>query len=165
MFPENIAHFHLMVTHLPVFGFLLGTLALIVARVWNSRDAARLSMLIIVFSALTAIPVYVTGEPAEDIVEGLPSVEHRFIEEHEDAALWALILMELAGVLALAGLFTSRGHGHPHNGLLIATIVISLVAFGAVARTAKLGGKIHHPEARGAFAGGGGHSEVEDEDE
>ena len=122
-------------------------------------------MLILVFSALTAIPVYLSGEPAEDIVEGLPGVEHSFIEDHEDAALWALILMELAGVLALAGLFNSRKLAHPHNGLLIALIVVALVAFGAVARTAKLGGMVHHPEARGAFTGTGHSGEVEDEDE
>ena len=33
--------------------------------------------------------VYLTGEPAEELVESLPTFDHDMVERHEAVALWA----------------------------------------------------------------------------
>jgi hypothetical protein len=73
-------------------------------------------------------------------------VSHDAIEEHEDAALWAIIAMESAGVVALVSLVLARRRGTVPRGALIATLVVSLWAASVVARTAQLGGMIRHTE-------------------
>ncbi len=53
-----------------------------------------------VFLALVTVPVYLSGEPAEEIVEDLAGVPHAFIEEHEEIAKVTLIATEVIGALA-----------------------------------------------------------------
>jgi len=98
--------------------------------------------------ALMTVPVYLTGEPAEERVENAPGVSKPLLEEHEDAAKVAFAVMGLAGVIALATLFISFRAGKYANVGYASTLVISLVAFGLMARTAGLGGQIRHAEIR-----------------
>jgi hypothetical protein len=48
---------------------------------------------------LIALPVYFTGEPADELVENLPGVAESLIDKHKYAALFALLM---AGAPALS---------------------------------------------------------------
>lgn len=144
----NLAHVHLILNHVPVLGIGFGILLLAVGMVRKSGDIAKASLLLFVVAALVALPTYYTGEPAEEIVEHLPSVSESAIEEHEEAAETALIGAEVLGVIALAGVLVfSRSSAVP-AWFTTLSLVISLAAGGLMARTAGLGGRIHHPEIR-----------------
>src|SRR5215470_15297757 len=85
----NWAHVHLMLTHLQVIGTIFGVLLLLLALLKKSEELKRVSLGIFVLTALLALPVYLTGEPAEKVAEHLPGVTEPLIERHENAALFA----------------------------------------------------------------------------
>ena len=85
------AHIHLIVTHLPIFGSLLGTLVLIYGLFTNSTQTKIASFLLFIISAIGAGIAYLTGEGAEEAVEHIQGVSENIIEQHEDAAMFALV--------------------------------------------------------------------------
>ena len=140
------AHLHLLLTHVPVVGIVFGLLVLAYAWFSGKNEIARVSLGIFVLSGLAAVAVYLTGEPAEEVVEGLPGVSHALIEQHEEAAVAALIAALVLGAVSLMGLWLSR-RSLP-RWLSGATLVLALVVSGIMAWTANLGGQINHPEIR-----------------
>ena len=142
----NYAHLHLILNHIPVIGIGFGILLLIYGFVRNNDEIKKVSLGVFVLAALMTIPVYLTGEPAEEIVENLAGVSEAFIDPHEDWAYYSLILMEITGVLALLNLiFFGRSFG---KKFLLVTSLSSVVAAGSILYTANLGGKIRHTEIR-----------------
>ena len=146
--PMNPSHLHLMLNHLPLVGSAFSLLLLLVAFSIRSDELKRVSMAFFVLVALLALPAYLTGEPAEDLIEKLPGVSEDFIKPHEDSAQWALGAQILVGVAALGILLCLR-HGKPlPNWGAGAFLLLILVAGALMARTANLGGQIRHPEIR-----------------
>ncbi len=95
---------------------------------------------------MVTLPVFFTGEPAEELVEHLPGVGESFIESHEDAAKISLVLTLFAGLCAIVGLLFSK---HPLSRRINTGVLLtSLLAVLSLAYTANLGGKIRHSELR-----------------
>jgi DNA-binding response OmpR family regulator len=103
--------------------------------------------------ALCAVPVFLTGEPAEEMVEGLPGVSEALIGAHEEAAELAIWVMEALGVLSLLALFINFKTERTTNAVMGITFALSLVTFGLMARTGYLGGQIRHTEIRSGAGG------------
>ena len=140
----NYTQLHLTLSHLPVLGTIFGILLLAYGLIRNNDEVKKISLGVFVLMAAATLPVYFTGEPAEEIVEDLAGVSETIIEVHEDAALYALILMEVTGVLALLNLILiRRSYGAK---LLAVTFACSIIAAGTILWTANLGGKIRHTE-------------------
>ena len=147
----NAAYVHLTLNHIPVWAS--PSLALLAAAVfWRNEDAAPCRRVTLVIVALVAVPVYLSGEGAEEIVEHEPGVSHDVIEEHEEIALVAIIAMEALGLLALAGLVLSRRAAGAPSWMGIGSLVLALAVAGLMGLTAYRGGKINHPEAHGGAA-------------
>lgn len=147
----NAAYGHLLLNHVPVLGSVFG-LALLAAGVLRRNQTLRQAgWVTLVIVALVALPVYFSGEGAEEIVEHEPGVTHDAIEEHEEIALVALIGMEALGLLALAGLVLSRRGGAP-SWMGPGSLALALVVAGLMGATAYRGGFIKHPEAHGGAA-------------
>ena len=143
------AYVHLLLNHFPIVGTIACILLIIAAFFTRSSHLANAGLIGLVLLALITIPVFLTGEPAEEKVEHLPGVVHDTIEEHEDAGKFALIGMLITGAFALVALFMARRRPASRVWLGI-TLVVSLWALSVVARTAYLGGKIRHTEMHGA---------------
>lgn len=143
----NWAHVHLMLNHLPVLGTIFGLLLLGWAALRRSEMLQRAALATFVLTGLAAIPVFLTGEPAEKVVEHLAGTAEQAIEAHEEAALVALIAVEALGALALTTLVLFRKRGVPRP-LVGAALVCALATAGWMAQTANLGGRIRHAELR-----------------
>jgi hypothetical protein len=98
-------------------------------------------------TALTALPAFLTGEPAEDLIERMPGIEKPLIEQHEDAAGLALGSALAAGLAAALVLFVSRKRSVPTWGLL-AAVLVSTLSTASMVWTARIGGQIRHSEIR-----------------
>ena len=146
----NWAHVHLLINHIPVLGTVFGTLLLVFGLVKKNEEIKRVSLGIFVIIAVATVPVYFTGEPAEEIVEHLPGVEEPIIEEHEESALVAFIAVGILGVAAIGVLWRYRHADTIPKRFVIAGLILSIVVCGLMAWTADLGGKIRHPEIRSA---------------
>lgn len=147
----NWPHVHLLLNHVPVMGIPFGFLLLAVALARKSLELTKASLGVFAVVALVTIPVYLAGEPAEEVVEHLPGISESFIEEHEESALLSLVAIEILGVLAVAGLVLFRGSSIP-TWFVTTSLVLSLLAAVSVGWTANLGREIHHPEIRSDFS-------------
>lgn len=150
----DAVHIHLLLNHLPVISTIFAVPLFAYALLRKSDEMKRLSLIILVFAAVVAIPVYLTGEPAEEAVENLAGVSHSIIEEHEDAAKISMIFLMMTGVLSLAGLFLMRTKKAFVAGwFVLISLLFSVISAGLIARTANLGGQIRHSEIRAGKAG------------
>jgi hypothetical protein len=63
------AHIHLVITHLPIFGSILGALVLGYGFLSKSDSTKIASYFLFIISAIGAGIAYITGEGAEEAVE------------------------------------------------------------------------------------------------
>ena len=147
----NPAHLHLMINHFPVIGLIISSAILAVALLRRSDEITRVGAVLLVFVALITIPVYLTGEPAHEIVEHLPGASEDILHAHEDVAVYAMILIEILGAAALAGLVAFRRALTLPSWFAPGFFVLSIVAVALVGWTSSIGGQIMHPEARPDF--------------
>lgn len=159
------AHLHLMLNHIPVVGagvVLLVTLAGLLRR---SRDVLLTAMALGALVAVSGPVVKETGEGAEEQVEEAPWFNHDLLEEHEERADKATIVLLLAGVTGAAGLFLARGGREVKPVVAYAYTAFLAAAVALMAWTALAGGAIRHDEIRDGAAvapAGGGHGEDRD---
>ena len=75
----------------------------------RNEPIKRVALACLVVTALTAVPAYVSGEPAEEIAGALPGFSDAILERHEEAASVALGSTLVLGLLALvAGRLAGR---------------------------------------------------------
>lgn len=155
----DMGHLHLMLNHLPV----LGAPALLALLAWGLTGkipaVARGALWLTVALAIVTGVVYLTGEAAEELVEGLPTFQERLVEYHEGVALWATVILVVTGCLAVAAHWGSRRGATMSLGLMRLVLVGLLASTAAVGVTAWTGGPIGHPELR---PGGLTHPEAEE---
>src|SRR4030066_586354 len=147
----NAPHIHIALTHLPVIGIIFSGILLLIAFLTMDKKLQRVSYWFIFFVAISVIPVYLSGEPTEEIIEKLAGVSESYIEEHETIALISFITMEALGLLSIIGLIIYRNRpmfpGSFQAGMLIFTFIIMTM----FTYTAYLGGHIRHSEIRPDF--------------
>ena len=135
-----------MLNHAPLFGSIISLVLLLFAMWRQSNELKKVALALIVLTALITLPVYLTGEPAEDIVEPFPGVVRSAIDSHEDAAKIAFVCMLGTGAMALFGFWLFRGRRLVASWFTTSLLIVLLVTGVFMARTANLGGKVRHPE-------------------
>ena len=145
----NYPHLHLMMNHAPVIGAVVAILLLAWALVKRRRDMIRLALAVTLLTGLSTYPAFFTGDEAHEQLEKVQGFDDDMVEEHEEAADWALYAMLAAAAVAAAGLWVSRKDREVPRWAGLLTMVVLLWAFSVLARTAYLGGMIRHPEADG----------------
>lgn len=155
----SVVHLHLALTHLPVIGvpFVFG---LLVLGWWRkSRELVWVASVALVVLAVASAGLYLTGEGAEDAVEGLSGVSSPLTERHEDASLVSLVLVGASGAVGLLFLVLggSRRADFP-RAFAAALALAALVASVSLAFTANLGGQIRHSEIRKGAASATTHA-------
>lgn len=146
----NLAHVHLLLNHFPVIAVPIGMVFLIHS-LWTSNIfATKFAYLFLFVTSLSVIAVYLTGEPAEKVIKHFPSVTEAFIEPHEEAALFALILTLIMGAASFIAMLIKQD-GTKATLARNSVITASLLAIGALSYTAFLGGQVRHTEIRKDF--------------
>jgi uncharacterized membrane protein len=139
---------HLLLNHVPIFGVMFGTPLLAYGMIRKSVEIKKLALLLLIFSALISVPVFFTGEPAEEVVENLAGVSEFYIEQHEEAARVAFSATIAAGILSFIGFIFVYFNIGKQRFLLGTTLLISMLAAVLMGRAANLGGEIRHSEIR-----------------
>ena len=138
----NVAHLHLLLNHVPTVGFGVGCGLFVASLLGKSEDLKRASLVVFVIIALLAIPAYLTGNAASFALRDDPAVSQDLVAAHQDAAMLALVPMEVTGLVAWAVLWGCRRRS------MAALLVLSILTFALMARAATVGGQIRHPEIR-----------------
>jgi uncharacterized membrane protein len=148
----NTSQIHLAFTHLPVVLSLVGLVILVISLVKKNPLLTKVSFYILLFAGLTSLPVFFTGEGAEETVEHLPGVSGSLIEAHEDFAKIALFAVLGTALVALAGLLSSFFVKLTKTITMLA-LLLALSSSVLLAQTAHLGGQIRHTEIRSGSNG------------
>ncbi|AVR47560.1 hypothetical protein C7S20_18505 [Christiangramia fulva] len=145
----DLTHVHLLVTHLPIYGSILGGFVLAYGIWAKSSPTVVAAYFIFIISALGAGIAYATGESAEETLEGLKLLNKGKVDQHEDfalSALWGFIILGIAGII---GLFFSLKNWAGTQYVSFIILFMAFISFGLVAYTGFLGGQIRHTELEG----------------
>ena len=140
------AHLHLLITHLPISGSIIGALVLGYGLWTKSNQTKNAAYFIFIISAIGSGIAYLTGEGAEHAVKHIQGVTKNLIKIHEDAAIYALISLIVLGAMSVIALLISRLKNSFTKSASTIILLFSLLSFGLVARTGYLGGQIRHTE-------------------
>jgi uncharacterized membrane protein len=154
----NGAHLHLIVTHLPVLGVAFGTVLLGFGLFRKNRVVQQVALSVLALAGLAAGAAFLTGEGAEEAIEGSLGAAKPFLERHEEAGLFGLVAAGIAGAMALIVLANGRKGRPISRGLVALNLVIALVASGTLAWVANLGGQIGHSEIRSGQSASAGEA-------
>jgi|688.fasta_scaffold09166_4 uncharacterized membrane protein len=158
----NAAHLHVTLVHIPVVVVPLGAAILAVGLARRNSAVSSTALSILLLAAIIAVPAFLLGEGAEEIVEHLPGVSEDLIEEHEEAADIALWLTVASGLLSLSSLVACKLMLSWSKRAMIATLPISIAAASLLSYAAFQGGKIRHPEAYESARGSAEPAELHD---
>lgn len=146
----NQTHLHLLITHLPIFGSMMGAFVLLYG-IWSKSLQTKIAAyLLLIISSLGAAVSYLTGEAAEETVEDIQGVTKAAIEQHADFAVFAIIALSVLGAMSIIGIIVILLKSSFEKTFTSLTLVIALVCFALVARTGYLGGQIRHTEISSA---------------
>lgn len=141
----NASQIHLALNHVPLFFSIIGGLVLIYGFIRKNESIKILSLYFMIAAAVFTLPVYLTGQGTEEMIEKLPGISEGMIEEHEEMAKIGLIIIIITGVAALSALILKKKTSLL-KPVLILCAVFSFASFGVFAQTAHLGGQIRHTE-------------------
>jgi uncharacterized membrane protein len=138
---------HIMINHFPIILAVMGTAALLLAAFRGQRASWLYGTISLALAAVTVIPTYFTGEPAEHMLARPWYVPRGVIHTHEDAARIAAILVVVAGLVAVIAwrrLVRYPREVRMPGALRTALLVTALAASGSIGYASWLGGRIVH---------------------
>ena len=144
----TLLHLHLLLNHVPTIGTAIA-IALFILSFFRKNDMLRrVSLEVFFIVALVTLPAYLSGLSAQAQIQaqGREGVSNVMIEAHEDAAIFALILMQLTGAFAWLALWQFRRKGRSASWATATILLLSALTMAVTARAANLGGEIRHPE-------------------
>lgn len=144
----DATHLHLVLTHFPIIGTIIGIGILAYGQISKNKEIQKVALATFILMAILTIPVFLTGEGAEETVENIAGISEQLIENHEELAEKAIWLMGLLGVLSLVSFFAIIKKLPFAKTITLITLLVSLVTFGLFAQVGNLGGQIRHSEIR-----------------
>ena len=144
----NPAQVHLALNHIPVVLALMALALLVIGSARREDTVTRIGIAILIAAALVGLPVFMSGEPAEEVIEHLAGVQESTIDRHENTGKIALALLLGTGLIAAFGLVRHQGRPVSQGYSMVLTLA-ALVLAACMAWTAHTGGLIRHPEIAG----------------
>lgn len=142
----NLVHLHLLLNHVPTVGTIVALGLLLLALAKKSDELKRASLAVFFAIALVSLPTYMTGYSAQRAIKNRPGVSASLIDQHQSAAMLALIFMEATGVVAWFGLWQARKPSGSRGWNAPVVLLLSVVTVALMASAANIGGEISHPE-------------------
>lgn len=144
----NEAHFHLAVNHFPIVGVVIGLLVLITGLLVKKLPIKVTALGIFIFSAITSVAAFYSGEGAEEIVENLSGISETMIHTHEEYAelffTAILVLGFSSAVILLLQRYKSKYASYGFIWVLVLAVGSTILA----AYVGTSGGEIRHTEIR-----------------
>lgn len=137
---------HLLINHFPVVLSVAALSVALLALLLNRRALWLAAMGALTTASLFVYPVFFTGNKADHALKDPWYIHPGTIEAHDQAALWALWVILVAGAFAAYCWWRSlkRPAESIPSWVRAGVLVGALLAVSVVARTAYLGGKIIH---------------------
>jgi uncharacterized membrane protein len=143
---------HLALNHFPIVGIFFSILFWAVALFKKQKRLLTLGLYFFIIIAVITLPVWLSGDPAAEVMKTMPGISKAQVEAHNEAGEQARTVACILGVVALAGLIGWRGKPEFPRWFLYAVLALALLCATSLFWTAFLGGKIHHQELAGLFS-------------
>ncbi|MCB0334129.1 MAG: hypothetical protein KDD55_11555 [Bdellovibrionales bacterium] len=140
------AHIHIASVHLPVIAFPIFLILLAYGMRFKRMEVKRVALIGLALVSIATVPIYLTGEEAEEQVEDIVGVSEHDIEEHEEMALLGFASLLVTGVAALFTYFAGKMGNSMEPLALKGTLLLALIASILLLLTASLGGRIRHAQ-------------------
>ena len=143
----NWPYIHTLVNHFPIILMVVGSAVLILALITGRRGIWLYALATLTLAGLSIWPADFTGDQAADVMRQAWYVVPAAIEEHDDAATFALIFTLLVGAVAAYAwwrMLRREPNALPPKWLRVVVLVLALFDLTVVTRVAYLGGKIVH---------------------
>lgn len=144
----NDTHLHLIITHLPIFGSMLGAIVLVYGFMTGSKLVKNAAYIILIIAAVGGVVAFSTGEAAEELVENIAGVAPDDVEAHEEWGERAIFAIVSLGILSVAGLFSGYFSQPIRKITEVLILVAAVLCFIMTGWTGYLGGKIRHNEIK-----------------
>jgi len=141
-----LTHLHLMLNHVPIFGSIVLFFLMVHAVFYKKEKQIRIYLWFYALLALITLPVFLTGDPAGDLIKKLPGISDATIDAHETFGYISLIIILLLGVSAAAALRFFRNLDILPSWFKYSFIAVAFISVLAVSWTGKTGGEIRHSE-------------------
>ena len=146
----NGSQMHLALTHVPVVLSIVGFVVMIVALLKKNDMLTKTALYFLLFAGVSAVPVFFTGEGAEETIEHLPGVSENVIEKHEALAKVAFGLVVAAAIVSLIGLLFYR-QAAIRRAIRPLVLILAFATSVIMVVTAHFGGQVRHTEIRSGF--------------
>lgn len=140
----NPANIHIALTHFPIAGVVFSCIFLIIALIQNKQELKKIALWFTLLCSLTVLPVYFSGESAEEMLEHKNGYSEQLIEAHEEFATIPFVFIIALGLFSFIALKMKKDD----NKLFAVVIILSIISSTTILYTAKLGGRIKHDEIR-----------------
>jgi hypothetical protein len=142
----NLAHFHLVLNHVPTIGTVIALGLLMVGYSRRDDSLKHIGLEVLFLIAVLTVPVYMTGVAAYQTIRKVPEVSEAAIRLHQDIALIGFTITEVAGFVGWVALWQWRRHGRAARGVVPAATLLLIAALAVMGGAANVGGEIRHPE-------------------
>jgi hypothetical protein len=144
--PEYI---HVLLNHLPIYGTMLGALALAISLVLRSRAAQITALILTLIAGASSYPVFITGQRAYKTIRGVSDdAGADWLDEHMDRAEKTIGAFYFLALLALGGLLVPIKWPKAGLPLVAVTLAVAVICSGIAVYIAQPGGRVRHPEFR-----------------
>ena len=141
----NLAHLHLVLTHLPIVGLFMVMLINLYAIFNKNNEIKKLTLWGYVVVGIFVVLAYFTGDGAEEIVKTYPNISNETIELHEHFALAFLIGLSIISSASVYIIYKNKEKQISDKTiqfLLIGSFILCVIAI----ETGSTGGNIRHSE-------------------
>jgi ribose/xylose/arabinose/galactoside ABC-type transport system permease subunit len=144
--PEYI---HVTLNYLPIYGTILGALALAISLVLRSRAAQITALIVTLIAGVSAYPVLVSGQWAYKAIRGMSDDSGAdALDEHMDRAEKTIGAFYFMAALALTGLLVPIKWPKAGMPLAVVTLAVTVICAGIAIYIAQQGYRIRHSEFR-----------------
>ena len=144
--PEYV---HVLLNPVPIYGLAMGTSALAIAFLMKNRAAQLVALWLVFVSALSAWPVYLSGQRAYHRVYVMTDSEGQvLLDQHRHRGEILIYAFYALAAVALSAVVVPRKAPKTAVPLILIVFALSAGALGVAGWIAYPGGKIRHPEFR-----------------
>jgi hypothetical protein len=113
---------------------------------YKKEAQVRIYLWFYMLLALITIPVFLTGDPSQDLIVNLPGINKETIDRHETFGYISLITILLLGVIAGAGIRYFKNTAILPKWFKNIFLAVAFISVLAISWTGKTGGEIRHSE-------------------
>ncbi len=146
----NATYLHLLVNHLPLFGALFGTAALVWGLFKKNSGLKTAGLVFLLVASAGGWAAHISGEKAEHFVEELPAVSRQAVHAHEEAADTTHLVVVPLGALVLLAFYLEKKSSRWTTLTLWSVAALGLATLITSVIAAESGGHIIHTEVHGS---------------